>query len=503
MKMKKFYFLCMAIILAMIGTTVVAQEAGAEGGEAPAQVDPRAAMAAAMAAQGIVRPGQITTPMGKITINGMVMTGLQAYMADNTAVDDDDDGAGEGDWTLQAWDPVWQENAVKLSLTYDNGKYGGYVMIAAEDWSANLEKSFNNVYMPYFFVWRSFFDDKFKVTLGKLYDENFQTRERVWKTEGASGGGWQFSNSNNYLAARLEYKPIDGLSIGAQWNFLPLGQNLKTTQYVPKPADLGNSFKEVGLAAEYKNPKFNILAGVRFDGNDGINKYDTYSYLKDYYGDWGYVGHAAQSSPSIHWKYKNDVYGTIDADAFGNSNYDKPFSGSTRALFGFNFMGVQSLTAKMQASLWNIGDFERFGTGSIDETLGYAITPKFSAGVVFYQDFYGSDAFPDDMVNSPYFRFEPNVSYQLTNDINASLLFTYGIAKDVIESDWRIKPALTFTLGGFGSFRGQFYYELNAITYTDEAASSGQNNGIGKMMLVKGGDALYKHNVGLSVMWMF
>jgi hypothetical protein len=73
----------------------------------------------------------------------------------------------------------------------------------------------------------------------------------------------------------------------------------------------------------------------------------------------------------------------------------------------------------------------------------------------------------------------------------------------VVESDWRIKPAFTFTLGGFGSFRGQIYYELNAITYTDEAVSSAKANYIAKLMQAEGGEAIYKHNIGLSVMWMF
>jgi hypothetical protein len=85
-----------------------------------------------------------------------------------------------------AWDPVWQENGAKVSLTYNNGKYGGYIMFAAEDWSGNLEEGMNNVYMAYAFVWRSFFDNKFKVTFGKLYGEDYQTRDWIWKAEGAS-----------------------------------------------------------------------------------------------------------------------------------------------------------------------------------------------------------------------------------------------------------------------------------------------------------------------------
>jgi hypothetical protein len=120
-----------------------------------------------------------------------------------------------------------------------------------------------------------------------------------------------------------------------------------------------------------------------------------------------------------------------------------------------------------------------------------------------YQDFYGKDVFPDNMINSPYFRFEPVVAYQLTRNIEASLLGTIGICQDVVESDWRIKPKLTVALGGFGTCRAELFYELNAITYTDEALAGAQANFIPKMMQAKGGEAIYTHNIGLSVMWMF
>ena len=302
---------CFVFSLALLGVImwfpgmVYAQEAAEAEGQAAGQaveqaaenpaeaqaVDPRAAaMAAMMAAEGIKRPGEVATPMGTLTLHGMVMTGLQGYMSDNTALDGD-----EKEWNLMAWDPVWQENGAKVSLTYDNGKYGGYIMVAAEDWSGNIAAGFDNVYMPYAFVWRSFFENKFKVTLGKLYAEDYQTQDRIWRAEGASNGGWQFSDSNNYLAARLEFKPFAGLNVGAQWNFLPLGQSTRTSGL----PDLAESIKEVGLAAEYKSDLFNILGGVRFDGADGINKFDTYTYLKDYYGEWGYVGGDMQNTKLI------------------------------------------------------------------------------------------------------------------------------------------------------------------------------------------------------------
>ena len=519
--MKKLLTIC--LVMALCGIPLAAQE-GAAGEEAAPQAqsqDPRAAMAAAAAAEGIIMPGQITTPLGRITLHGMFLGGAMATMQDNTAVDGD-----EEDWSLMPFDATWQENAAKISLTYENGRYGGYIMIAAEDWNGNVEQYFKTVYLPYAFVWRSFLDSALKVSLGKLYAEDFQTRDRIWKTEGATNGGWQFADSNNNLALRVEFKPIAGLNVGVQWDFLPYGQSTAPSGV---PALL-ESLKEVGIAAEYKSRLFNVMAGVRFDGADGMNKFDFYGYLDDYYGGWGYIGNPVQNAFTSmgatlapHFKYGSEIYGAVYGDnangynigsVFSTANADKPFDGSYRAMFGFNFKGVKNLTAILQGCFWNLGDFDRFGAGSIDETFKYQITPKLNAGIILYQQFYGSDVFPDDMINSPYLRFEPVVSYQLTRTIEVSLLGTYGICADVLESEWRIKPKLTFTLGGFGAFRAELFYELRAITYTDEALAgartwnSGANryvpaNDNMKMLSVQGGEAIYNNYVGLAVMWMF
>jgi hypothetical protein len=516
------------LVVAVLGLPLYAQEETPEGqqagseGSAPsaAPVDPRAGIAALAKALGYIMPGEVTTPLGRITLNGMFVGGLTGYMENNTALDKTDQlNNDDEDWVLQPFDSSWQANFAKVSLTYNNGNYGGYFMFSAEDWDGNPEKNYRTGFsVPYAFVWRSFFDNRLKLSLGKLYGENYQTRERVWKAEGATSGGWSFSENYKYnMQFRLEYKPIDGLNVGFQWDFLPAGQTDSTGSPVPNMLE---SLKEIGIAGEYKNDLFNVVAGVRFDGADGMNKFDTYTYLKDYYGEWGYVGNSVQNdympagTLAPHWKYGDEVYGTKgEKDGFTTANADKPFDGSHRLLFGFNYKGVKNLTAKMQASFWNLGDFDRFGTGSFDETFSYAVTPKFNAGINLYQDFYGSDAFPDNMINSPYFRFEPTVSYQLTPNINASLLGTIGICQDVVESDWRIKPSLVFNMGGFGAFRVELSYELQAITYTEKALEGVRTampgygnipvNGNIKMRNVMGGDPIYKNYLGLSCMWMF
>ncbi|MDR1106810.1 MAG: hypothetical protein LBL44_10685 [Treponema sp.] len=91
-------------------------------------------------------PGEVTTSLGRISLHGMIMSGLQGRMQDNTGLDDDED------WTLMPWDPVWQENGAKISLTYENGKYGAYFMVAAEDWAGTIEEDMNIAYMPYAYL---------------------------------------------------------------------------------------------------------------------------------------------------------------------------------------------------------------------------------------------------------------------------------------------------------------------------------------------------------------
>jgi hypothetical protein len=322
------------------------------------------------------------------------------------------------------------------------------------------------------------------------------------------------------MSLRLEYKPIQGLNVGFQWDFLPMGQSLNPVA----PPNMLESLKEIAIAGEYKSDLFNIVGGVRFDGADGMNKFDFYGYLNDYYGEWGYIGNPVQNQltntyfPKLtlapHFKHFEEAYGTVDPDStsFSAANADKPLDGSIRVIGGFNFKGVENLTAMIQASFWNLGVWDKFGAGSIDETFKYQFTPKFNAGIILYQQFYGGDVFPDDMINSPYFRFEPTVSYQLTPNITTSLLGTIGICKDVVESDWRIKPSVTFTMGGFGAFRVELFYELDATTYTDKALKGAtMSNGnahlttdrMGGKGQAEGGKAIYEHYIGLSCMWMF
>jgi hypothetical protein len=291
---------------------------------------------------------------------------------------------------------------------------------------------------------------------------------------------------------------------------------------------LEDSIKEIGLGLDYKNDLFSLTAGVKFDGADGMNKYDFYGYLDDYYGGYGYIGGTSQGDPNFEvtlpaeygggkmsmpyqdgmatrFKHRDEVYGEVTGN-FTEANADKPFDGSHMAFLGFNFKGVKNLSAVAQAAFFNLGDFGRFGSAEIDETLKYQITPKFNAGLVLVQQFYGKDAFADDIVNSPYFEFKPEVTYNLISNVDVYLRGTVGFCEDVLENLWAIRPGLTWAAGGFGSFRVEAFYELTSTTWTEKAAGNMLPTvgwGVVQGAPPTAGKPDYKHIVGLSAMWIF
>ncbi|MDR0638996.1 MAG: hypothetical protein LBG27_08895 [Spirochaetaceae bacterium] len=93
------------------------------------------------------------------------------------------------------------ESRAELAFHLKNGNFGEYIMFRAQNFNPNLGyyngdfNPNNNVLgsvtsganagagfaasIPYFFAYGNFFDNKFKVSVGKLYDENFVTRERI------------------------------------------------------------------------------------------------------------------------------------------------------------------------------------------------------------------------------------------------------------------------------------------------------------------------------------
>jgi hypothetical protein len=155
------------------------------------------------------------------------------------------------------------------------------------------------------------------------------------------------------------------------------------------------------------------------------------------------------------------------------------------AFFGFNYKGVENLTAIVHGGFYNITAFDKFGYGNIAETIGYSID-KFGFGVNLVQQFYGGDVFGDkavvmdvttaeagiipvvqyDIVNSPYFQFIPYVSYNVLpmGMMAARLEGTIGVCKDVLDIEWGIKPSVSLRLG---SVMVDVFYQYNRQDYAN------------------------------------
>jgi hypothetical protein len=454
----------------------------------------------------------VSTALGELSIDGRVIVGVQADWVDQY---------GETYSDIGGINAQMGENRAELSFHLKNGNFGEFIMLRAQQFSPNVgykdgnynpENNTLNVKIdegtnkgsgfaatiPYFFVYGNFFNNLMKVSMGKLYDENFVTRERIWKTEGATEGGFYFSREG-YMSVRFQFFPIQGLDVGAQLFFTNTNaryiMNLMDIAHddpLPINASVEESLKEWGLGASYTSAPFNAQLGVRLDGGvDPMNKYEARTYLYEYYGEHTYMdpystsGGYSEHNPVVpnykHWDKLRDMNVKYigptppsPADMMNPENYSatftpKPFSDGMYAFAGFNLKLIKNLTFKVQTKFNNIPAFDEFGYGIFDETIGYQILPKLYAGVVMYQEFYGNDVFDTDKyANSPYFRFTPQVSYQLFPAVKATLEGTVGFCQDVLETPYiQIKPILDITLAGFGAMRANIYYAYERTDYKD------------------------------------
>jgi hypothetical protein len=479
-----------------------AANAAAAAGKSPEEIQAAIAAAAPDTATAMVPAApapSVKTPIGELNIDGRVVVGAQAEWTH---------AYGEDYSSLAGINAEMGESRAELSFHLKNGNFGEFIMLRAQNYGPNIgfndgnynpNNNTSNVNLlagtnhgaqftasiPYWFAYGNFFDNKFKVSVGKLYDENYVTRERIWKTEGSTNGGFYFSREG-YMSIRLQFMPIQGLDVGGQLFFVNANARhvmnlMGVVNDDPKPinADIGESFKEWGLGASYTSDLFNAQLGVRLDsGIDPMNKYEAKTYLYEYYGDGAYMDPSSTSgyasfnpiAPKYkHWDKLSDLAYSGTYPDITVTATPKAFSDGTYAFAGFNLKVVKNLTFKVQGQLNNIPAFDEFGYGIFDEIIGYQITPKLYAGIVMFQEWYGNDVFDENTyANSPFFRFTPGVSYQIIPQIRATLEGTVGFCKDVLETPYiDIKPKLDFPIAAFGAFRAQIFYEYERIDYAD------------------------------------
>ena len=520
--MKKNLFLVTALVL--VAGFLAAQEI--PEGMTPEQIEAAKARAAAAGGSGGSGGGgaipSVKTPLGELQIDGRVLVGAVGAFYHQY----------DEDYSLLGFtNAEMGESRAEIAFHLKNGNFGEYIMFRAQNFNPNLgynDGNFNPnnnmlglnygagtnqganfaVSIPYFFAYGNFFDSKFKVSVGSLYDENFVTRERVWKTEGSTNGGFYFSRAG-YPSIRFQFMPIPGLDVGAQLFFVNANARyvmnlMGMARDNPKPIDanLGESLKEWGFGASYTSAPFNAQLGLRLDsGVDPMNKYESKTYLKQYYGDGDLMDPAGSAYGSFHplaphykhWDTLSNVTYSGTPPAVIPSATPKAFADGTYGFFGFNLKVVKNLTFKVQGQFNNIPAFDEFGYGIFDETIGYQVLPKFYAGVILFQEFYGSDVFDDTkFAVSPFLRFRPVMSYQLTPKIKATLETTVGICQDVLETPYfDIKPKLDFALAAYGAMRAQVYYLFERADFAN------YNN------VNYDGKDYHKHEIGLGIDFMF
>lgn len=189
-----------------------------------------------------------------------------------------------------------------------------------------------------------------------------------------------------------------------------------------------------------------------------------------------------------------------------------PYGDGHYAFFGFNFKGIQGLTARAHGGLYNLGAFDEFGYGRFSEEFTYNITPKLNVGIVMQQEFYGGDVFDDRKevadprnpgtmmpntkyrVNSPFLKFDPKISYALITIpqmpiplLKAGLETSFGICQDVVDIYAKVKPVVNIALG---SLMIDVFYELEYTGWTE--AVQGVT-----------GKPFTRHTVGLAGMLLF
>jgi hypothetical protein len=451
----------------------------------------------------------------------------------------------DDDWRLGFMNPSWQENRFELDLQYNSGdmsamgaagtQFGWFATVWARNYgidnftwnelpigsNAGMKMNAPDQDQPwlelrYAGFWLSMLNDKVKMTVGRTYDEFlYAPGSKVWKTEGY-GNPYRFTDEK-HISLRMEFKPIEGLNFGFQWFALPPYAGDESTQTDVEWPKIEEAIKEIGVAAEYKTALFNVIGGVRFDGDaDLMDRYEARTYLPAYYGEggnsvrlWNLTRTIPAGPVSIDLtSHMGPYYKHLDEVTTKDDEGKLRFDDGAWAFFGFNWKGTEHLTAMVHGGLYNITAFDKFGYGNIAETVGYSID-KLGFGVNAVQQFYGSDVFGDkavilessmpaivpeisyDLVVSPYFQFVPYVTYNILpmGIMSARLEGMIGICKDVLDIEWGIKPSISVRLG---TVMVDVFYSFNRQEYANPIPT-------GAATL----EAVELHQAGIGFMMMF
>jgi hypothetical protein len=367
---------------------------------------------------------------GELTINGRFLLGFNMTKTDQEGTD--------GKITIGALHPEHFRNQVQLGFGYAFQNFGATAIIESDSRQRN---QFGSPALRYGLVYGNFLDDKLKVSLGKMYAfNNWERASRIWETQSYSEK-IRFVDEDRF-SMKFEIKPISGLNVGFQYFFVDDAANKDFGRY--------GAWKEFGIGADYIGKGYNIQAGVRLDSKiDPMDGTEARGYLTDYYGRG--VG----------------MYKDAPAD---------DFEGGTYIFAGFRLTGLGQILVDGHGALYNLGDFGNYGYGRFAERFQYSnFIPKWTFLLSLSQEFYGHDNFQDGIKSAPFIQFIPEISYTLLPNLDLQLEGIYGIAPDVLDSYWRIKPQLKYEIRGatpkfLNSVVCKLFYH---VTETDYKSATG------------------------------
>jgi hypothetical protein len=206
------------------------------------------------------------------------------------------------------------------------------------------------------------------------------------------------------------------------------------------------------------------------------------------------AGGANYTDPDFRDKVAAKTAELARAEMGNAANYKYlPYEDAHYAFFGFSLKAVENLTLTAHGGLYNLGAFDEFGYGRFAEFIKYTLPVGngLGVGITMQQEFYGGDVFIDEVTNSPFLQFTPEVSYVLIPMpgvpmplLNATLPVTVGLAKDVLDIYVKAKPTLTLSLG---TLFMDLFYELEYTGYVEATNIK----------------PLTRHTAGLALMLLF
>jgi hypothetical protein len=172
-----------------------------------------------------------------------------------------------------------------------------------------------------------------------------------------------------------------------------------------------------GFRLEYKTPLPGLSVGAAFEAT-------------------GYTGEQF---------LKQTIFGASYISAYFNTVVAYDLGSNAQGIFGFNFTGIDALTtAGIELKAANLALWDKMGTLTIDEEVGYQVIRPLTASLHLGQELYGVSG------TDPKLTFIPGVAYKITPALTASLDVEINSPDMFTTTNLVLTPCVEYSLPGSG-----------------------------------------------------